>query len=82
MGKLFGGDAALQYAWASLRARISRVRSGDTEKGASAVEWVVISMIVVTIVAVVGFIISQALTTRAGTVGTCIGSASGTKKGC
>ena len=82
MGKLFGGDAALQYAWVSLRARIARVRSGELERGASAVEWVVISMIVVTIVAVVGFIISNALRTRAGNVGTCIAGANGTNNGC
>jgi len=82
MGKLFGGDAALQYAWVSLRARIARVRSGELERGASAVEWVVISMIVVTIVAVVGYVISDALTKRADTVGTCIGGADGSKKGC
>jgi hypothetical protein len=82
MGKLFGSDAALQYAWASLRARIAKVRSGEMERGASAVEWVVISMIVVTIVAVVGFIISQALTQRAGTVRDCINGANGTNRGC
>jgi Flp pilus assembly pilin Flp len=82
MGKLFGGDAALHYAWVSLRARIARVRSGELERGASAVEWVVISMIVVTIVAVVGFVISQALQNRADTVSNCIGGADGTKKGC
>jgi len=82
MGKLFGSDAALQYAWASLRARIARVRSGEMERGASAVEWVVISMIVVTIVAVVGYVISQALQTRAGNVSTCIAGADGSKNGC
>ena len=57
---MFGGDAALEYAWVSLRARVAKVRSGELERGASAVEWVVISMIVVTIVAVVGYVISQA----------------------
>jgi Flp pilus assembly pilin Flp len=82
MGKLFGGDAALHYAWVSLRARIARVRSGELERGASAVEWVVISMIVVTIVAVVGFVISQALQNRATNVSNCIAGANGTKKGC
>lgn len=82
MGKLFSSDAALQYAWVSLRARIARVRSGELERGASAVEWVVISMIVVTIVAVVGFVLSNALKTRANTVSTCIGGANGTKNGC
>jgi Flp pilus assembly pilin Flp len=83
MGKLlFGNDAALQYAWVSLRARVAKVRSGELERGASAVEWVVISMIVVTIVAVVGFAISTALRNKATTVSTCIQNANGTNNGC
>jgi hypothetical protein len=82
MGRLFGGDAALQYVWVSLRARIARVRSGELDRGASAVEWVVISMIVVTIVVGVGFLISNALSKRATDVSNCIGNADGTKQGC
>jgi hypothetical protein len=83
MGKLlFGSDAALQYAWVSLRARVAKVRSGELERGASAVEWVVISMIVVTIVAVVGFVISTALKAKAANVSTCIAGANGTNNGC
>jgi Flp pilus assembly pilin Flp len=81
MGKLFDSDAALQYVWVSLRARIARVRSGELDRGASAVEWVVISMIVVTIVAAVGILISTALNNRAKNVSTCIGNANGIK-GC
>ena len=82
MGKLFSSDAALQYAWVSLRARVARVRSGEMERGASAVEWVVISMIVVTIVATVGYFISQALQTKTTAVTNCITGANGTKQGC
>jgi Flp pilus assembly pilin Flp len=82
MDRLFGGDAALQYVWMSLRARIARVRSGELERGASAVEWVVISMIVVTIVAVVGFVISTALQGRAKNVSDCIKTAKGAVSGC
>ena len=82
MGKLFGSDAALQYAWVSLRARIARVRSGELERGASAVEWVVISMIVVTIVATVGFFISQALQNKTTQVTNCIQGATGANQGC
>jgi Flp pilus assembly pilin Flp len=82
MGRLFGSDAALQYVWVSLRARIAKVRSGELERGASAVEWVVISMIVVTIVVAVGFLISTALKGRAQTVSNCIKGANGTKGNC
>lgn len=82
MDRLFGGDAALHYVWLSLRARVARVRSGDLERGASAVEWVVISMIVVTIVAVVGFFISQALQNKAKAVSKCINGTTGAKQGC
>ncbi len=82
LDRLFGSDATLYYAWVNLRGRVARVRSGELERGASAVEWVVISMIVVTIVAVVGFAISTALRNRTTTVSNCIGSANGTKNGC
>lgn len=82
MGRLFGSDAALQYVWVSLRARIAKVRSGELDRGASAVEWVVISMIVVTIVVAVGFVLSQALSKRAGNVSTCIAGANGAKGTC
>ncbi|HZP50275.1 hypothetical protein [Actinocrinis sp.] len=74
MGTVFGGPA-LQYAWVSLRARIAQVRSGERERGASAVEWVVISMIVVGICVAVGVLLSTALTTKATDVGNCIAGA-------
>lgn len=80
MGNVFGG-AALQYALVSLRARIAQVRSGETERGASAVEWVVISMIVVGICVAVGVILSTALTGKANTVSGCISGATNTA-GC
>ena len=77
MGRLFGGDAALQYAWVSLRARFAKVRSGELEKGASAVEWVVISMIVVGLCVALGVIISTALSDKATNVSDCIKGANG-----
>ena len=76
------GNPALTYLWIALRARVAKARSGDLQRGASAVEWVVISMIVVTIVAAVGFLISQAVRTKAQQVSTCIGGADGTQNGC
>jgi Flp pilus assembly pilin Flp len=82
MGRLFGGEAALQYAWINLRARVAKVRSGELERGASAVEWVVISMIVVTIVAAVGYVISQALQTKATSVSNCIAGTTGASGAC
>jgi hypothetical protein len=82
MRDFWTSDAAVQYAWIGLRARFARVRSGDLDRGASAVEWVVISMIVVGIVATVGYFISLALTGRAKSVSDCIGSANGSQQGC
>lgn len=72
---------AVIYLWITLRARIAKVRSGELQRGASAVEWVVISMIVVTIVAAVGLLISKAIRDKAQQVSTCIGTADGTN-GC
>ncbi|HEU5355348.1 MAG TPA: hypothetical protein VFU65_12845 [Actinocrinis sp.] len=77
MGNVFSG-AALQYALVSLKARMARVRSGETERGASAVEWVVISMIVVGICVAVGIILSTALTGKANSVSDCIAGANNT----
>ncbi len=82
MGKLFGSDAALQYAWVSLRARIARVRSGEMERGASAVEWVVISMIVVTIVATSATSSLRPCKRRRRQGQNCIAGADGSKNGC
>jgi Flp pilus assembly pilin Flp len=75
MRTLYG--AALQYGWVNFRARIARARSGESERGASAVEWVVISMILVGLVVAVGFIISTAVSGEAKNVSTCIGNANG-----
>ena len=82
MGRLIGTDPVLYYAWVNLRGRIARVRSGEMERGASAVEWVVISMIVVTIVVAVGFVLQKALNGRATQVSTCIAGANGAKGTC
>jgi|GEM_PF-5286841 hypothetical protein len=73
-------DPTLQFALIYLRGRIARARSEETSRGASAVEWVVISAIVVTIVAAVGVIITRALKNKAGSVSNCIGSADGSSK--
>ncbi|MCX4724639.1 hypothetical protein ACIPW9_31755 [Streptomyces sp. NPDC090052] len=63
-----------------LQARVERARSEDTDRGASAVEWVIISAVVVAIVGVVAAIINSALSDGANKVGNCIkgASASGT----
>ncbi|MEV6792763.1 hypothetical protein AB0M87_12310 [Streptomyces sp. NPDC051320] len=63
-----------------LQARVERARSEDTDRGASAVEWVIISAVVVAIVGVVAAIINAALSDGANKVGNCIkgASASGT----
>ncbi|WP_245791116.1 hypothetical protein [Actinacidiphila rubida] len=72
----------LEFMLIYLRARMDRVRNEDMSRGASAVEWVVISAIVVGIVAVVGFVIKQALQGKADSVGNCINSTTGDAKSC
>ena len=73
----FAGEPALHYVWLGLRARFAKVRSGELERGASAVEWVVISMIVVGLVVAVGFILTNALKNKATDVSNCIQGANG-----
>lgn len=72
--------AALKHAWKSVRARVTQARSGEKERGASAIEWVVISMIAVGLILGAGILISQAVQTKAGDVQTCINGASSTSK--
>jgi hypothetical protein len=79
--RILSGGAALDYAWVSLRARIAKARSGDLERGASAVEWVVITLIVVGMVVIAGYIISQAVQGKAKNVGTCISGVNGDGSG-
>ncbi len=59
-----------------LRARLERARGGEPDRGASAVEWVIISAVVVAMVGVVAFIINDALRHGANKVSHCIKGAS------
>ncbi|HET6860897.1 MAG TPA: hypothetical protein VFH94_27835 [Streptomyces sp.] len=71
---------AVDFLVTFLQARVERARSEDTDRGASAVEWVIISAVVVAIVGVVAAIINTALKGGAEKVGDCIegAQASGT----
>ncbi|MBV9024982.1 MAG: hypothetical protein JO362_14605 [Streptomycetaceae bacterium] len=66
------GHPAVDFLVMFLRGRVQRVRSQELDRGASAVEWVIISAVVVAIVGVVAAIITNALKTGATKVGTCI----------
>jgi Flp pilus assembly pilin Flp len=79
MRTLLGG-AALRRAWAGVRARVAKARAGERERGASAVEWVVISMIAIGLIIGAGILISAAVQTKATNVGTCIANAKSTTK--
>ncbi|MFD8348367.1 hypothetical protein ACFV1X_05325 [Streptomyces coelicoflavus] len=74
------GIPAVDFLVTYLQGRVERARSGELDRGASAVEWVIISAVVVAIVGVVAAIISQALDKGATKVGECIegADASGT----
>jgi hypothetical protein len=73
------GIPALSFLALHLRARIEHARAEDTSRGASAVEWVVISAIVVTIVGVAAGLIGTALHTRSTHVSDCIDGTTDTK---
>jgi Flp pilus assembly pilin Flp len=82
MNTVFG--PALHYLRVSLAARYARARSEDTELGASAIEWVIISAIVVIFVVAIGAWLTSALESKAKQVCTGInnsgsGPAAGTK---
>ncbi|MEW2118477.1 hypothetical protein AB0945_25470 [Streptomyces sp. NPDC005474] len=66
------GIPAMDFLVTFLRGRVQRARSGELDRGASAVEWVIISAVVVAIVGVVAAIINTALSDGANKVGNCI----------
>ena len=66
------------YARTLLAARYARARARDRQLGASTVEWVVITMIVVVIALAVGGIITAVVTDKARQVCTSINGAGGT----
>lgn len=82
MNRLQISNPPLEFMIIYLRGRIDRVRKGDMSRGASAVEWVVISAIVVGIVAFVGYMIKNALKTKSTDVSNCISSANGDSQNC
>ncbi|MFG2722950.1 hypothetical protein ACGFW5_32315 [Streptomyces sp. NPDC048416] len=70
---------AIDFLVTFLQGRIQRARSGELDRGASAVEWVIISAVVVAIVGVVAAVINSALKGGATKVGDCIKGASADK---
>ncbi|MCX4882828.1 MULTISPECIES: hypothetical protein [unclassified Streptomyces] len=76
MGRNFNtGIPAVDFLVTFLQGRVQRARSGELDRGASAVEWVIISAVVVAIVGVVAAIINAALSKGATKVSTCIDGA-------
>jgi len=69
------GIPAMDFLVTFLQGRVQRARSGELDRGASAVEWVIISAVVVAIVGVVAGIINLALKDGATKVGDCIAGA-------
>ncbi|MFC7815284.1 MULTISPECIES: hypothetical protein [unclassified Streptomyces] len=66
------GIPAVDFLVVFLQGRVERARSGELDRGASAVEWVIISAVVVAIVGVVAAIITKAMEKGAENVGNCI----------
>jgi Flp pilus assembly pilin Flp len=73
---------AVEFLRTTLSARLAAARSRDPEEGASVVEWVVITTIVVVLAVTIGVIITNALNQKATTISNCIGSAGGTSSNC
>ena len=66
------GNPGLDLVITFLQGRVQRARSGELDRGASAVEWVIISAVVVAIVGVVAAVINGALKGGANDVKDCI----------
>jgi phosphotransferase system glucose/maltose/N-acetylglucosamine-specific IIC component len=87
MRNLVANHPALNYLDVVLRARIASARAAaegegeDRQLGASAVEWVVITMIVLVLVGIAAAIIIPDITAKSNAIGTCINN-SGTGNAC
>jgi Flp pilus assembly pilin Flp len=67
---------AVRYLRVVLGARLAAARSDeDRERGASVVEWVVITTIVVVLAITIGVAITNLLNTKSGDIDKCIGDA-------
>lgn len=74
---------AIDYLRVSLAARYAEARAReDKELGASVVEWVVITTIVVVIAVTAGFFISQALTAKTQQITGCINTSNAPTQNC
>jgi len=73
---------AVDYLRVMLSARLAAARSEDRERGASVVEWVVITTIVVVLAVTIGIIITNALNKKATDIQNCINTAGGTSSNC
>ena len=72
---------AVDFLRSMLSLKLAEARSRDRERGASVVEWVVITTIVVVLAVGVGIIITDALTAKANNAKDCINTA-GTGAAC
>lgn len=72
MNRLPISHPAIDFLVTFIQGRVRHARSEETSRGASAVEWVIISAVVVTIVGVVAALINNALRGKATDVGNCI----------
>ncbi|MEU3458472.1 hypothetical protein ABZ721_00765 [Streptomyces sp. NPDC006733] len=72
MNRLPVSHPAIAFLVTFVQGRVQRARAEETSRGASAVEWVIISAVVVTIVGVVAALINNALKGKATDVGNCI----------
>lgn len=73
---------ATDFLTAFLKGRVERARSLGQDRGASAIEWVIIAAVVVGIVAGVAAVIMNALEGRAETVSNCIEGARDARADC
>lgn len=78
MKRLPVSHPAIDFLVVYLQGRVARARDEDRSRGASAVEWVIISAIVVAIVGAIGVAINKALSDKSDAVRDCIGSTSNT----
>jgi len=60
----------LQYAWTFVQVRHARLRSGELDRGASAIEWAIITAVLAVIAVAIGKTIYDKVTQKAAEIDT------------
>ncbi|MFJ5120932.1 hypothetical protein [Kitasatospora sp. NPDC088548] len=81
MNHIVKSHPAIEFLAVFFQGRLEKARAEGEDGGFSAVEWVIGIAVIIAILVATAIIISQAISTKATSVGTCITGANSTNNG-